>query len=140
MTAAIFTAEDKHHPFPGLPSLTAPERIVLKNWPPVIRAGFPQGTHDSVTARAEVNHGRWIVRCPWCETAQNASTEDHRMFCPRCSNGAGGGQWVAVIWPERWQDIEILLGDRPLPEQRNWLSTETLDDLRRENTEHGIAA
>jgi len=140
MTAAIFTAEDKHHPIPGLPGLTAAERIVATHWPAFHRSGLPSTTNHSVQAYAEVNHGRWTIRCPWCVTCHNASAEDHRFFCTHCSNGAGGGQWVSVIWPEERDEIETLLGNRPLPEQRNWVPTETVEDLRRENIEHGVVA
>lgn len=139
MVAAIFTAEDKHHPFPGLPGLTAPERIVLKHWPAATRLGFPSSTETSVHALAEVNHGRWIVRCPWCATAQNASADDHRFFCTECSNGAAGGQWITVEWPEDREEIEAALGCRPLPANRNWVPGESVAELWRDNADHEVA-
>lgn len=139
MTAAIFTAEDKHAPIPGLEGLTAPERIVMKHWALAPRAGMPQGSHGTQTP-ALVRQGRWLVICPWCASAQNASTEDHRFFCIECSNGAVDGKWITVVWPDEREDIETLLGNRPLPSQRNWEPPETLDELRKENIEHGIVA
>jgi hypothetical protein len=38
---------------------------------------------------------------------------------------------------DRLAEIEAILLARPLPAQRNWSIPETLDDLRRENREHG---
>jgi hypothetical protein len=138
MTASIFTAEGKHHPFPGVP-LTAAERIVFGHWPGIANGGgFPSGLDESRVAHAEVNHGRWTVRCPWCSGCQNASEEDHRFFCTECSNGAAGGKWIAVVWPADREEIELALGQRPHPDNRNWLPGETIADLWLENAAHGV--
>lgn len=138
MTAAIYTAEDKHHPIPNLPGLTAAERIVVGHWPPIDRAGMPTGLDKSVQVYADVRQGRWLVQCPWCSSAHYASSEDHRFFCTECSSGAVGGAWVPVVWPVDREEIEAALSRRPLPENRNWLVNETAADLWRENAENGV--
>ena len=132
MARSLRSAETEHRPDPQLPSHTAPERIVAMYW----QGDEPHGLAKTVEAFAVVNHGRWIVRCPWCSGAQNASREDRRVFCCNCGNAAVKGQWIPVIWPKNWAAIERVLLDRPDPDTRNWERHETLDELIAENTEH----
>ena len=40
-------------------------------------------------------------------------------------------------FPEEWQEIASTLQERPDPLTRNWLHGETVEDLERENEEHG---
>src|SRR5439155_17375452 len=54
--------------------------------------------HSSKTLDAEVNKGRWIVRCP-CNGAQLASKTDRRFFCVDCLNLWCSGKWARVRWP-----------------------------------------
>ena len=135
MTASIYTAEDKYRIIPGL-NLTPPERVVLRHWEGAREFGLPVDT-SSTHAHAEVRTGRWLVLCPWCGTGcQYASVTDHRFFCDACGNNGEG--WARVDWPEEWVEIEQVLGRRPNRKNRNWLPGETVDDLRAENTEHGV--
>ena len=54
------------------------------------------------------------------------------MVCGSC------GQKSRVLWPDDREGIESVLSHRPIPESRNWLPGETVDDLKRENIEHGL--
>jgi hypothetical protein len=85
-------------------------------------------------AFAIVRQGQWFVLCPRCRATHNAPTEDRQYFCLVCHGG------IRVVWPDDREDIELLLGNRPLPEQRNWEPPETVGDLRRENIQHGVVA
>jgi hypothetical protein len=128
---AISTAEDRADNFgqQGSPI----EREVLKH-----RGALPAGAHPSITATAVVNHGRWIVPCPWCFSAQMASRSDRRFFCVECGNAGAGGMWVRVVWPPAFREIEALLCMRPDPRNRSWLANETLADLLAENQANGV--
>lgn len=95
----------------------------------------------TVTAFAYVNHGRWIVDCPFCTSAQIAAKTDHRFLCAGdggCGNAQVGGAFVNVTWPKDTDKIEAVLCLRADPNTRNWLPGETVKDLRRENVEHGV--
>ena len=132
----LLAAEDKHRQDPQLPPMTPPERIVAEHWPPYRHSGLPDGVDEDHTAYAFVNRGRWLVSCPWCPSAQNASRQDHRFFCVECSHRANGGRWIRVVWPANTADIELLLGQRIDPRNRNWTPGETLAGLIAENMEH----
>ena len=84
--------------------------------------------------KAEVNHGRWIVRCPYCAGAELADHADPRFFCLSCYNVGSGGKWLPVQFPGDGRAIEGELLKRP-EANRNWLPHESVEDLRRENAE-----
>ena len=147
----IKSAEDFHHDDPRWGGATPSERIVLKNLH-METSGFnvdlPRMVSNKAVGYARVCHGKWIVDCPWCSSAQNASREDHRFFCTECQNNSVGNAWIPVEWPDEWQEIEWLLGRRPIPANMNWFpgrgpteqisKRETLADLQAENTENGV--
>jgi len=83
------------------------------------------------------NHGRWIVDCPFCPSAQVASFEDHRFFCTDCGNKAVGGKWLEIEWPSDAQQIDDVLAAR-LPENANWRAHESIAALQAENAAHGL--
>lgn len=99
---------------------------------------LPEATAESPRAAAEVNHGRWVVRCPFCMSAQVAAASDQRFLCWDCGNAAVGGQWVTVVWPSRdlRRGIEDALNRRP-PQHRHWLPHETVEGLEAETELHG---
>jgi len=151
---AIKSAEDFHHPDPRWSGTTAAERIVLAHWHKETH-GFnvtlPTMQTNKVTAHARVDWGRWIVDCPWCTSAQNASREDHRFFCVECGNAAVRGQWITVIWPDENDlvQVEMLLSMRPSRDNQFWTPTwatyapkhlprEEISVLVDENKEHGV--
>lgn len=97
----------------------------------------------SVTVKAEVNHGRWVARCPFCNSAQVASPADPRFLCAGkdgCANGPVRGAYVAVTFPDpdTSGQIETALMDRPDRANRNWKAPETVAALIEENEPHGL--
>lgn len=81
---------------------------------------------------AEVNHGRWVVSCPYCAGASMAE-EGEVFFCPDCLMLQNGGFPRPVMFPPNAAEIEAILLDRPDEARRNWLPYETVEALRREN-------
>ena len=85
-----------------------------------------------------MRQGRWVVPCPWCFGAENASKLDPRFYCIECRNGEVGGAWVRVVWPDDAESIEALLAMRPDPRTRNWWPPETVGELLAENDRKGV--
>ena len=110
-----------------------------QQWRAMGRGPLPPLTQHQGRVNAEVNHGRWIARCPngGCRNAILASDKTPLFACDNC--GAG---WYAIIFPANKPDIERVLLRRPLQgglaPTRNWLPREVVSDLERENAEHGI--
>lgn len=99
----------------------------------------PEGMADTVVAYAYVNHGRWVVDCPFCLSAQLTSPRDRRFFCVECGNVNAGGRWLRVQWPDAdLAQIEKNLGVRPRVETRNWTVGESVLRLQAENTANGL--
>jgi hypothetical protein len=119
----ILTLESSFSTEPGH---TAPESVVIRHGLPLPEGSSPR--HVLVT----VNHGRWIVRCPFCLGAQLASEGDHRFFCVDCQHRGtpAAGRWLQVVWPEERGAIENTLELRPV-ENRNW-EAESVVELRAE--------
>jgi hypothetical protein len=86
-------------------------------------------------AYAEVNHGRWIARCPtpYCYNALQIAHGDAELCCREC------WQVFPIEWPADPISITRLLAARPNPATRNWLPGETPVDLLNESVAHGIA-
>ena len=76
-----------------------------------------------------VEHGRWLVDCPFCKSADLADDDDPRFFCLDCRNEEAGGLWLPVQWPRERKEIEDALLDRKHTINRNWLPHETVIDL-----------
>lgn len=95
---------------------------------------------EDVTVETYVNHGRWVVECPFCPSAQLAFDEERRFYCTECFNAEVEHRWVTVVWPdeETRAAIEEALSKRPEPATRNWYTYETPQMLRAENRAHGI--
>lgn len=83
---------------------------------------------------ARVNWSRWIADCPnpFCTSALAVAREQPWFACLDCDATA------EIVWPRYCEDVERLLVMRPDPITRNWEPGETLQDLYRENAEHGI--
>lgn len=126
----IVTGED-FYAAPGLERIAPAERIVAMYASQRKVAG---AVAKDVTVRAFVNHGRWIVQCPFCPSAQIACDADRRFWCVDCHNQAVGGAWLRVVWPSKRQRelIEALLLQRPDVRTRNWLPHERIEDVQRE--------
>ena len=90
---------------------------------------------------ARVNHGRWIVDCPWCRSAQDVDPDDLVFFCLDCGSEAVDGKWCKVEIPasSRREKLETILAARPDARNRNW-EGESVAELARENRDYGIDA
>lgn len=87
---------------------------------------------------AEVNRSYWAVACE-CREALDIDFGE-LYFCPNCLNLAYGGKARLVIFPDEKtrREIESVLSLRPVPDTRNWLPGETIQDLKDENALHGV--
>ena len=79
-----------------------------------------------------MNHGRWVVDCP-DPVCAGAELARELFVCSNCKRTA------KVDWPDDKSLIDVATGARPVPETRNWVPGETLDDLYQENLMHGVA-
>ena len=95
---------------------------------------------DKVTPKAVayVNHGRWVADCP--DRCGGAMLLDPNLpyMCGECFNIIIGGKWRLIQWPTDRLEIEMVLDKRPFSINRNWWPVETVDDLKRENRDHGV--
>src|SRR5687767_10775098 len=100
------------------------------------RMGERVAVHPNATAvTARINEGRWLFDCvePDCGSGVLAHPEWQIGRCFGC-----GAVYTVIAFPRNWQDVETILLARSRTTTRNWQPTETLDDLRRENADHGI--
>lgn len=95
-------------------------------------------------AQVYVSEGRWVADCPRpdCPNAERAGRDPDTghvggldgavLRCSHC-------RWVGQAdWPPNVDDIDYLLGLRPVPATRNWRPPETVHDLLEENLRHGV--
>jgi hypothetical protein len=139
---AIVDAEDKYghaYRLAGLPRERLAEHVIHYHWQHGdVQAFVPVATAVAVHVKAEVNDGRWIVRCPSCLSAALAAKADRRFFCAECLNTRHQRMWLTVDWPEQVALIEALLDVRPSVDDRCWLPTDTISDLAEWNTDRGL--
>lgn len=77
---------------------------------------------------AEYNHGRWIVCCSSCPSAELVKMiGDPAFHCTNC------GYDGLVLWPQDPDAIERTVSIRPRAENRNWKPGESVDELAAEN-------
>lgn len=88
---------------------------------------------------AEINHGRWIVRCPICSGAELADPEEPVFLCLSCFNEGNDGKLLPIHFPHDYLAIESALAKRGKIETQNWLPGETSEDIERENLKNGGA-
>lgn len=89
---------------------------------------------ESLTAI--VNHGRWLVACPYCNGAELLTT-DGMFICRSCMMKMNGGKPLPARLPDESVLIDAALSVRRA-ENRNWTPPETVEDLLRENIAHGL--
>ncbi|MGO1049777.1 hypothetical protein [Crossiella sp. CA198] len=65
----------------------------------------PTGMDETQQVHARLDHGRWLVQCPGCASAQHAAHSDPRFYCVNCGN-RGSGQWWPVVWPAERTEVE----------------------------------
>ena len=140
---------------------TFEEKLVMRNTPPkqsilstmdfvrhiyyhtrMDRTGLKLGDINDLgkaVAKAKVSHGRWVVDCPgeFCNGAEYVDMNNKIFMCCSCWNTEFENKWLKVSVPENRKEIEEILLKRSI-KVRNWLPDETLDDLIKENLEHGL--
>ena len=108
---------------------------------------LPEPTEANTTGKvaARINHGRWLVDCPGCNSALVVDLSQPVFMCVECANAGNEGKWFAVIVPTNREAIETELLKRPWngrnPAEavnRNWEPGETVATLKQENIDHGI--
>jgi len=83
---------------------------------------------------AEINWGRWIVRCPVCMSAEEVVYGEKKF---RCRDEYGGcGHVETISYPSERAEIEDALSERA-KQNRNWVPGESVAALHAENIEHG---
>ena len=107
----------------------------------------PASGNTSGEVAARINHGRWLVDCPGCNSALVIDLSQPSFMCVECGNAANGGKWFKVTVPTDLAAIETELLKRPMngrnPAEavnRNWEPGETVATLKQENADHGIGA
>ena len=85
---------------------------------------------------AYMNHGRWVIDCPACNTGWLVRPETPSLLV----DGRGGvhhgckcGDVLIVQFPAEKMAIEEQVEKRPNLINRNWRAGETIADLRLEN-------
>ena len=77
------------------------------------------------------NHGRWVAECAtkYCTEAHLVEPGD-RFVCANCDRS------YDVVFPDAKHLIDAALERRVVPETRNWVPGETVQDLIVENEQH----
>lgn len=75
----------------------------------------------TATARAYINHGRWVADCPrdLCTYAFELAPEQATYVC-RTRQGKGCGMEAPIEWPPNADEIWAELERRPVESVRNW--------------------
>ena len=91
---------------------------------------------ESPILSAIVNHGRWMVKCPFCAGAEVLYLERLQFMCLSCFNAEAQYKFLRVKLPKAWRRIEEILMRRPI-QNRNY-EGETLKQLLAENEREGV--
>jgi len=87
-----------------------------------------------IEAYAYILRGAWVVGC---ECGECVFYEPGKpFFCPNCLNAENGHRPRPVVMPVERSQIEVVLLQRPNPNNRNWLVGETVKQLNDENLIH----
>lgn len=84
-----------------------------------------------------INHGRWVVNCPFCQGAEVIWNDDLCFLCLSCFNNKANFQPIKVTFPKLRQTLEQILNKRPLAANRNWAG-ESVQQLKDENKLAGV--
>ena len=87
--------------------------------------------YDGKPLDARIEHARWIVDCPNCNSAEFAFN-DNLFFCSLCKNSDVEGKVRSVKTPKEKTTIELILSKRQI-KNRHWLPGQTVKDLEDEN-------
>lgn len=107
-----------------------------------VKRALPADDDIQGTVRAYISWGRWVIQCPACPGALNASRDDDRFICVYCGNIQNDRNYLRVVYPRSKKRIEEALMKRPgyrmdSPE-RSWQVWETLQDLNDQNAQNGL--
>lgn len=88
---------------------------------------------QNVVIAPYINHGRWLFDCPICDAGGAVVIGLTRGWCFGC-----GGVFNSVMWPSEDDRKEIVkaLEKRPNVKNVNWHPSESLQQLKDENTYH----
>ena len=105
----------------------------------------PTKANTAGEVAARINHGRWMVDCGGCNSAQVVDLSELVFMCVECGNAGNEGKWLQVTVPGNRKAIEDVLLQRPMngrnpadAKNRNWEPGETVAALKKENTDHGV--
>lgn len=115
----------------GLPT---DARSMIRARQQIARTVAAVGVADMPPLRAYVNWGRWVVDCPFCNSAAFV-WEDGLFFCMDCKNRKVEGKPVIVLFPSERYEIERLLNQRH-GENQNWRPGETMEYLAKSNLKY----
>lgn len=115
----------------------ARQRLRILGIPPRRIGSYETPNLTAVQASARVNHGQWLADCPsaHCRNAM-VVLPGAPYLCALCLNADIGYQYRLVAWPSERGAIEMILAERPNPENQNWEPGETLEQLQTENDAH----
>ena len=105
---------------------------------PVSKHKAAKGARTGTPLKAYINHGRWVVDCPYCSGAEHVDPDDKSFFCFNCGMEHNGNRPQPVTFPLKATRLKIeeVLVTRPI-ENRNW-TKETLAELQRVNIKNGL--
>lgn len=91
--------------------------------------GAPVAHASALAVALFVTHGKWKGLCPECSCGVTTGRDWPEARCFEC------GAILRAVWPADRDAIETELLTRP-PTRQHWRPGETLDDLRKEATDH----
>lgn len=86
---------------------------------------------------AFINHNRWMAVCE-CGGAEVVDPVYNSMYCFSCFNILNKGRPRHIKFPKDMPMIEAILIERDDPLNKNWMLTESIEDLEAENVAHGL--
>jgi hypothetical protein len=131
----LITGADKYARFDFIrPCLHAQAELLVRAGISLDQLPDPDRVVRRPKALVEVSHGRWLVLCPWCTSAQYAQPDDLWWWCVDCRNATVDGKLVAVDWPADADAIETELLRRPHSSMQNAWPGETARQLAKETS------
>lgn len=90
-----------------------------------------------MTTKVFLNHGRWMLTCPFCGLHWAAKGKLY-FLCAICGNKPEGKP-VGVVWPpdKKLDELRRIMRVRPV-EAQNWQEGELTAHLLAENIENGV--
>jgi len=97
----------------------------------------PEDLYPDTILAPRVNHGRWIIDCPFCSGADFYWQSSPFFFCTSCGNNYTD-KVIPVKVTKNKEKIEAILMRRPNEVNRNWELGETIKQLEWENKDRGV--